>query len=368
MRLLRGLGRLGVLGLGGPGLGLGSILADAARADLPFPTCAAAACSDPADFANYLFIAPGAFPNDYDPAGGEAWKYAPDSGMDIEGAWQRTTGRPDVAGAILDSGIRWESRDVSRTVLLNAGELPVPSGCASHDCDGNGFVSIDDFAAACAADLNSNGFCDGEDLIRFYSDGVDDDGNGYVYDIAGWDFLANDNDPDDDVEYGHGTGEAGDQYAEVNDGSGAYLVRAYRADGSQPAGWPKFTHGWHLSSATPGDVDGNGKVEIVATTREGNLFVWGTPGNATQAALPWAGYGRDRRNTKNGMSGVSNLAGAVDPLAGLGWALESIGTDLTALVAARHPPDSTLLAGSPAPFLIPRAIGYAGTSNGFKTS
>ena len=64
--------------------------------------------------------------------------------MDIEGVWQRTTGRPDVAGAILDSGIRWASRDVSRTVLLNAGELPVPSGCASHDCDGNGHV--DDIA------------------------------------------------------------------------------------------------------------------------------------------------------------------------------------------------------------------------------
>jgi hypothetical protein len=107
---------------------------------VPFPTCAAAGCSDPADFANYLFIAPSAFPNDCDRAGGEAWKYAPDTGMDIEGDCQRTTGRPDVAGAILDSGIRWENRDVSRTVLRNAGELPVPSGCASHDCDGNGFV------------------------------------------------------------------------------------------------------------------------------------------------------------------------------------------------------------------------------------
>jgi Subtilase family/FG-GAP repeat len=175
MRLLR---RLGALGFCGLGLGLGWLATDVARADVPFPTCAAAACSDPADFANYLFIAPGAFPNDYDPAGGEAWKYAPDSGMDIEGA------------------------------------------CASHDCDGNAFVSIDDFAAACTADLNGNGFCDGQDLIRFYSDGTDDDGNGYVDDIAGWDFLENDNDPDDDVEYGHGTGEAGDQYAEANDGSG----------------------------------------------------------------------------------------------------------------------------------------------------
>ena len=213
MRRLRGLGAWGLAGIG-------LIIASGARADVPFPTCAAAECSDPADFASYLFIAPGAFPNDYDPNGGEAWKYAPDSGMDIEGAWERTTGRPDVAGAILDSGIRWESGDVARTVLLNTGELPVPDGCASQDCDGNGFVSIADFAAACAANLNGNGHCDGQDLIRFYSDGIDDDGNGFVDDIAGWDFLENDNDPDDDVDYGHGTGEAGDQYAEANNGGG----------------------------------------------------------------------------------------------------------------------------------------------------
>ena len=52
MRLLRAVDGLGVLGLGGLGLGLASILADEARAGVPFPTCAAAACSDPAEFAD----------------------------------------------------------------------------------------------------------------------------------------------------------------------------------------------------------------------------------------------------------------------------------------------------------------------------
>ena len=193
MRLLRG---LGVLGLGCVALGFGWLATDVARADVPFPTCAAASCSDPADFADYLFLAPGAFPNDFDPADGEAWKYPPDSGMNVEGAWQLTTGRPDVVGAILDSGIRWdESRRRPHRVWLNAGELPLPTGCSSHDCDGNGFVSVDDYAAACPPTSNGNGFRDGQDLIRSYSDGVDDDGNGYVDDIAGWDFLDNDNDP-----------------------------------------------------------------------------------------------------------------------------------------------------------------------------
>src|SRR5207249_12132342 len=36
--------------------------------------------------------------------------------------------------------------------------------------------------------------------------------------IAGWDFLQNDNDPYDDVQYGHGTGEALDSNAEANNG------------------------------------------------------------------------------------------------------------------------------------------------------
>ena len=42
--------------------------------------------------------------------------------------------------------------------------------------------------------------------------------NGFVDDIAGWDFLDNDNDPFDDVQYGHGTGEARDSTAEADNG------------------------------------------------------------------------------------------------------------------------------------------------------
>src|SRR3990172_2296169 len=194
-------------------------LAPPSRADVPFPTCAQAACSDPTDFAGYVNTATVGVPNDYDPNSGEAWKYAPDSGMDIPGVWQATTGRPDVVDAVLDSGIEWDRADLARMLWLNAAELPVPPGCASKDCNSDGFVSVDDFAASCT-DSNGTGFCDGQDLIRQHSDGVDDDGNGYLDDIAGWDFLDDDNDPSDDVRYGHGTGEAGDQVSEANNGSG----------------------------------------------------------------------------------------------------------------------------------------------------
>src|SRR2546429_874262 len=60
---------------------------------------------------------------------------------------------------------------------------------------------------------------DPEDLIIAFSDGTDGDNNGYVDDIAGWDFVDNDNDPYDDVHYGHGTGEARDSNAEANNGN-----------------------------------------------------------------------------------------------------------------------------------------------------
>jgi hypothetical protein len=130
----------------------------------------------------------------------------------------------------------------------------------------------------------------------------------------------------------------GDGLPEVVQGSGAYLVRAYRADGSTPAGFPKLTHGWHITSPALGDVDGDGLVEVVASTREGNLFVWDTPGTASAAALPWARYGRDRRNSKNLSTAVSNVAPAVDAFAGLGWTLEAIDAavaDLMATLPAR---------------------------------
>jgi len=51
-------------------------------------------------------------------------------------------------------------------------------------------------------------------------DGGDDDGNGYVDDIAGWDFLDDDNDPFDDTDNGHGTGQARDMVAEADNGGG----------------------------------------------------------------------------------------------------------------------------------------------------
>ncbi len=147
-------------------------------------------------------------------------------------AFKLTTGRPDVAIAVLDSG-----------------ELPTPevagparepgidcSGyTASYDANGDGVFNVMDYACdprVSASPANGVGpsypsdypvaplqnapLLDPQDAIIAFSDGTDADFNGYVDDIAGWDFLDNDNDPFDDVQYGHGTGEAEDSSSEAN--------------------------------------------------------------------------------------------------------------------------------------------------------
>ena len=161
---------------------LALLTAPPARAEVPYPACQPPACTNPADYASYLFLAPGVLPNDFDPGSGEAWKFRPATGMNVTGAWQRSTGRPDVFVAVLDSGIEWDPRALAKATALNAGELPLPPGCAVYDCNGDGVVNVADYPNV--PDANGNGFRDGQDIIRFYSDGVDDDGNGYVDDIA----------------------------------------------------------------------------------------------------------------------------------------------------------------------------------------
>ncbi len=148
-------------------------------------------------------------------------------------AWTVSTGRPDTVIAVLDSGIEWDTRELADKVELNKGELPPPcdstdpSSCdstygdpnATWDLNGDHVFSVSDYAndprVRAVTDSTGRGYVVPEDLIRAFSDGQDHDGNGYPNDIAGWDFYQHDNDPADDVTYGHGTGEAKDSSAQV---------------------------------------------------------------------------------------------------------------------------------------------------------
>ncbi len=167
------------------------------------------------------------------------------AGMAIDLAWRHTIGDDNVRIAITDSGIEWDREDLLERAWLNPKELehhkPLhadSSACdgtgelAGFDCNGDGILTVSDYKDTPSlapeatmghpkGDKNQNGVLDAGDLILNYSDGVDDDQNGYIDDISGWDFMKDDNDPYDDTRYGHGTGEANDSVASANNGIGA---------------------------------------------------------------------------------------------------------------------------------------------------
>jgi subtilisin family serine protease len=90
-----------------------------------------------------------------------------DADIDAEEAWTVTHGSAGVVVGILDTGLDVSHPDLAGNVWVNPGE----------DC------------AGCR------------------TDGLDNDGNGYVDDWRGWDFVNHDNNPTDDN--GHGTHVAG---------------------------------------------------------------------------------------------------------------------------------------------------------------
>ena len=157
------------------------------------------------------------------------------TGLHADRAWQRTIGDRRVVVAVLDSGIRWDKSDLMGKHYLNKGELEnykpakVNDDDDDWDINGDGVFNLYDYLVADPdfgddKDTNSNGKFDPGDLIFLASDGVDDDQNGYIDDVSGWDFMWNDNDPYDDTDFGHGTGEAYDSVAEGNNGDGSIGV------------------------------------------------------------------------------------------------------------------------------------------------
>ncbi|MBQ2710447.1 MAG: S8 family serine peptidase [Clostridia bacterium] len=107
--------------------------------------------------------------------------YDPDPGhldtLGIHGAWGHSGGNnhapggiPDVIVAVIDTGVDYNHEDLRNNIWINTAEIP--------------------------------------------DNGIDDDGNGYIDDVRGWDCVGDDNDPMDDN--GHGTHVAGIVAAENN--------------------------------------------------------------------------------------------------------------------------------------------------------
>ncbi len=102
----------------------------------------------------------------------------PDADIDAPEAWAISTGSRSIVVGVIDTGIDYTHPDLAANIWTNPGEIP-----------GNF---------------------------------IDDDGNGYVDDVHGWDFYNNDKDPRDDN--GHGTHCAGIIGGVGNNGTGGVGV------------------------------------------------------------------------------------------------------------------------------------------------
>jgi len=95
----------------------------------------------------------------------------------------------------------------------------------------------------------------------------------------------------------------GDGSEEVLMGSGGYLLHAFAGAGGEAEGFPKFTGGWIFSAPATGDLDGNGRLDVVAVTREGYLFTWEVGPRreaAPQSAFPGPGQGSEQTVQEHG--------------------------------------------------------------------
>jgi hypothetical protein len=172
------------------------------------------------------------------------------AGFNASGAWKAERGRHDVTIAILDTGVDWSVRGLRDQIHINTGELPYPehadgSSCSSYDCNGDGVVNVEDYAAdprvslSYASRRGPAGLITAQDLIHAFGDcqidgtshqavqcvsgqHFDNDGNGFANDVAGWNFFDNNNEPADLSSYfaahHHGTGRAQDATEKGNDG------------------------------------------------------------------------------------------------------------------------------------------------------
>ncbi len=179
----------------------------------------------------------------------------------LQNAWNKTKGSSQIVLAIIDSGVNWLHEDfaqatgTSGTFWLNPGE--------------DAWSDVND--------PNTG-------------DGIDNDGNGYIDDWRGWDFMRNSNNVmDADSTIPHGTSVAGIAAARANNGIGVAGVAG----------------GWSPQDGV--------KVMVVKVTEMSSIY--GNKSNHTmdEAILYAAKNGADIINISMGFSNsYTNISRAID--------------------------------------------------------
>lgn len=104
-------------------------------------------------------------------------------------------------------------------------------------------------------------------------------------------------------DYGFASSQAiadlnGDDFPEIITAAGGYFLHAFDGCGREPTGWPKRTGQTIVGTPAVGDLDGDHKLEVVAATRDGWIYVWHTDGN-DDGIIEWESSAHDARNTAN---------------------------------------------------------------------
>ena len=169
-----------------------------------------------------------------DPGRGNLWGLSSSgAGIKADQAWNATKGSIKNVVGIIDTGIDYTHPDLHKNIFLNQGEIKGLSWFKSIvDSDSDGLITFWDLndsrnwsgtnnITLHLNDYNTNGYIDAGDLLNNssgWANSEDNDGNGYIDDLIGWDFVENDNDPMD--ANGHGTHAAGTIGAIGNNGIG----------------------------------------------------------------------------------------------------------------------------------------------------
>ncbi len=179
-----------------------------------------------------------ATPND--PQYRNQWALDNATGGDISApaAWNVTRGSTRTVVSVMDTGIDYNHVDLYKNIWINQGEIPTTRKVNLRDIDGDGKITFYDLndtrnqGVGKITDLNHDGRITADDLLApmvknkagqdtgtgGWANGISEDGDRYVDDLVGWNFVNDTNRPMDDNN--HGTHVAGIIGASGNNGTG----------------------------------------------------------------------------------------------------------------------------------------------------